>query len=93
MPLPDRFQGLLWDVDVRTLDEERYAGYVIERFLELGDLDEVRWLMERYGAERVRGFVRDAGHRLTPRAASLWERVFETAVTSPRRHPDIPWPL
>lgn len=92
MSLPHRFQALLWDVDVRRLDEERYRNYVIERFLELGDIDEVRWLVERYGWENVRDFVREAGHRLTPRSASLWARVFETEPVRPSRRQELPWP-
>jgi hypothetical protein len=81
----------MWDVNVATLDEEQYADYVIERFLELGDFDEIRWLIDRYGWQRVRDFMRGGGHRLTPGSASFWSRVFEAAPENERRPQFIPF--
>ena len=49
------------------LDPERHAFTVIERTLAWGDVTELRWLFARYGADRLAGWVRQAGWRCLPR--------------------------
>lgn len=78
-------------MDPASLDEERYCDYVMERILELGDLDEVKWLMGRYGEPRLRQFLERHGHRLTARSAFFWARVFGAEPRLPPREKLAPW--
>jgi len=52
------------EYDVRILDLDRDANLIIQRTLEYGDWDEVRWLFGTYGGSRIRTFVRERGERL-----------------------------
>jgi len=52
------------EYDVRTLDLDRDANLIIQRTLEYGTWDEVRWLFGVCGGRRIRTFVRERGERL-----------------------------
>jgi len=41
-------QSLFWDVDPKTIDPEKHSRYIIERILDLGEPEEVRWLFHQY---------------------------------------------
>ena len=47
MEMPRR-QTLFWDVDPATIDPEKNARYIIERILDFGNGQEVRWLFAKY---------------------------------------------
>ena len=51
------YRSLFWDVNVENIDIEKHANYVIERFLEYGTLEGVRWLRKFYGDEKIKQFV------------------------------------
>ena len=66
--------SLFWDVDPKTIDQKKHARYIIERILEFGNDEEVRWLYKRYR----RSFVRDVVKKsrvLRPQSKVLWEAV------------------
>lgn len=41
-------QSLFWDVDPKTIHPKRHARYIIERILDFGNDDEVRWMWKTY---------------------------------------------
>lgn len=46
---PIRFRpSLFWDVDPKTIDPKKHARYIIERILDFGNDDEVRWMVKFY---------------------------------------------
>lgn len=69
---PPGVSHLFWDAG-EPVDPERHADYVLGRVLEHGGLDDVRWLLGRYGPQRILGFVRRRGANvLSPRTANFW---------------------
>ena len=42
-----------WDIDINTLDEIKSKRLIIERIINLGNLDEIRLLVNRYGKKEV----------------------------------------
>ena len=71
--IPDAIRTLVWDTDPDALDPDRHSHYVMERALEFGDPAACRWLLEFYGHDRVRDFLRKAGpRRLSARALNYW---------------------
>ena len=64
-------QSLFWDVDPKTIDPKKNAPYIIERMLELGTDDEVRWMWSYYPHELVRNVLE---HRrgIRPKVKPLW---------------------
>lgn len=64
------------EYDFDALDVGRDANLIIQRTLEYGTWDEVRWLFATYGGKRVRTFVRERGERWLSRATfNYWRKL------------------
>ncbi len=49
---------------------------IIQRTLDFGNWDEIRWLFQVYGAERIRLFLRQLGERsLKPPTFNYWQKL------------------
>ncbi len=51
--VPDEFRRLFWDARTKDIHLKRNAAYVIERVLEFGDLDELKWIQKIYTTQRI----------------------------------------
>lgn len=51
--VPRRFRSLFWDTSIEKIHISRNARYIIERVLELGDMDEVQWLQRVYPGRKI----------------------------------------
>ncbi len=67
-------QSLFWDVDPDTIDLEKNARYVIERVLDFGRDDEVRWMYRLYPHTRIREVI-DNPRMLDPKTRALWNEL------------------
>ena len=76
--LPAATAWLFPEYDFAAIVPETYADVIIERILERGSWDELRWLFARYGEPRVREWVRDHGFRLlSKRSFALWRLALD----------------
>ena len=50
----DKFKRIFWDVDVSTVDIDRYDLYIIERILDFGKIQEINWMFDRYSMETIK---------------------------------------
>lgn len=89
---------MLWNVDIRRLDPDRDADVIIARVVEFGVLEEVRWLIDRYGLDRIHQFFREVGSpEISDRTVAFWRAVFhaegEVWPRPPawRQHSSAPW--
>ncbi len=74
--LPESTAWLFPEYDFGKMDDEGYASVIIERILERGTWDELRWLFARYGRQRVTAWVRRYGYRgLSPYSFDYWRWV------------------
>jgi hypothetical protein len=74
--IPAGLKPYFQEYDFRTLDLDRDADLIIQRTLEHGTWDEVRWLFRTYGSSRIRTFVRERGERLlSPVPFNYWRRL------------------
>lgn len=74
--IPPTLTRYFQEYRVEDLDLERDADLIIERTLEFGTQDELRWLFATYGTGRIQDFVRRRGfRRLSRRAFTFWLRV------------------
>lgn len=61
------------DIDLKT-----HRGVIIERILERGSWEQIRWLFRRYGEERVASWVQQHGFRLlSKRSFAFWRLVLK----------------
>jgi hypothetical protein len=69
-------QSLFWDVNPDKIDLKKNAQYVIERVLDFGRDDEVRWLRKLYRPSHIRRIV-EKSRSLRPRTKNLWTLLFQ----------------
>ncbi len=64
-------QSLFWDTDPKKIDKKKHAKYIIERILDFGTDDEVRWMSREYNQNLIRETVLKS-RILRPETKSLW---------------------
>ena len=75
MQMPQDMTHLFWDADKDLLDVETHRRYIIERILELGGKEELRWAFRTYGEGEILRVVRES-RRLSRRTARCWQNFF-----------------
>ncbi len=51
--LPDYITKYLWDTDLNSLDQTQHSAFIIERVLEFGDMDAIKWVDATYPKEVI----------------------------------------
>lgn len=46
-------KNLFWDVDITQADMERHSGFIIQRVLEYGSLEDWRLIQSYFGIDRI----------------------------------------
>ena len=76
--IPVSSRWIFWDVDPDTIELDRDANGVLARVLERGCLDDVKWLVQTYGSERIHAFFRDVwAPEVSDRTRGFWRAFFE----------------
>lgn len=70
-------ESLFWDVDPKNIDPKKHARYIIERILELGTDDEVRWLVHYYRPELIRDTLNRSRGVLHKKTKALWQLIYQ----------------
>jgi hypothetical protein len=74
--IPAGLQSHFQEYDPSQLDFKRDANLIIQRALEFGTWDEIRWLFKTYGIRRIRLFLRAHGQRgLKPVTFHYWRKL------------------
>jgi hypothetical protein len=74
--IPQGLWAHFQEYDPARLDMERDADLIIQRTLEFGTWDEVRWLFAAYGRQRIGAFLRQWGERQLSRVTfNYWRRL------------------
>jgi len=74
--IPDGLKPYFQEYDLKRLDMTRDANLIIQRVLEFGTWDEIRWLFETYRSKRIRSFLRERGERmLKPVTFNYWRKL------------------
>lgn len=64
-------QELFWDIDPTILDTKAHARYIIERVVDFGNDNDVRWLWNSYPREQIAEVVAHS-RSLRPKSKALW---------------------
>lgn len=73
MNIPSR-RSLFWDVNPATLDAQRHANYIIERILDYGTDEEVRWMYGAYPRDVILDVINNS-RALRPETRPLWKQL------------------
>ena len=69
---------LFWDCNPEDISEEIHRDFILGRILEYGTLQDIQWVVSRYGKGRIKDFVLEKGARkLSPRTIRLWKLLLE----------------
>lgn len=72
-------QSLFWDIDPKTIDPKKNAPYIIERILDFGSDEEVKWLWNNYSKTQIYNAV------TTRRGINKQTRALWILLTTPRK--------
>jgi hypothetical protein len=73
-PLPEFLRPLFWEVDFDRLRVSRREQYVIERVLEYGDDQAIRWLLHACSPRAIADVVQRS-RKISRNTATLWALV------------------
>lgn len=76
MIIPELIRPLLWEFDTEDPSgTETMERVIIERVMQRGSWEQMRWLLRQYSRDRLRRFIQDRGRRvLPPRELNFWAR-------------------
>lgn len=69
--LPAEMARFFWDIDFGKLDPIKDDLYIIQRLLELGDAQAVRWVRETYAPDLLVAALKKR-RGFSPKTASFW---------------------
>lgn len=76
--LPGSLEWLFPEYDFNQMSLQSHQGVIIERVLEKGNWEQVRWLFKAFGEEAVAEWVRKHGFRLlSKRSFALWKLALD----------------
>jgi hypothetical protein len=74
--IPSSMQPFFQDYRLAELRLRRDVNLIIQRTLEYGDWDELRWLFQVYSRRRIQRFLREHGERwLNPVTFNYWRKL------------------
>ena len=84
--IPATLARLFQEYDFESMDVTVHANPIIERTLEMGNWEELRWLFHNYGVQRIIEYIQRYGHRrLSKMAFNYWCKLLK--VKDYRRAP------
>ncbi len=77
MDIPENLKRLLWEFDFDNIDfSDGVPNAVCERVMAHGCWNEMQWLIQVAGPERLRTFLKGRGAKvLNPREVAFWSLV------------------
>jgi hypothetical protein len=79
-PIPPSLAPFFQEYDIARLNPEKDAFTIIERTLQYGNREELRWLFIRYSREQVANWVKQFGaDRLPQPHLNFWQIILEIA--------------
>lgn len=73
--IPSSFNKYFWDVAFKKIDSQKNSVFVAERLIELGDLEQLKWLKSTYGVEFLKEIVKRS-RRLSQKTANFFAIYF-----------------
>lgn len=74
--IPNHLRPFFWDTDLAQINTTGNKQYIIERILELGDVNAVWWLFSTYSVGEIKE-VLNQSRRITAKSQNFWRIIFE----------------
>jgi len=79
--VPEKYHYLFWDTDPAMVDVKRHSRYIIERVLELGGLDALKWIQMVYPTRRILETL-EISRKISLRSKNFWRIWFNGSHAS-----------
>lgn len=73
--LPKKIRKFFWEYDGIEIDIQKNWFFIIERLLEYGDSEAVRWVFEHFDQSQLVEVVKSS-RNLSRKTASMWQNYF-----------------
>lgn len=86
--IPKTFKKYFWDTDINKLDKEKNSSFIIERLLELGDINELNWLNNSYSKKRITTVIKNS-RRISSKTGnffSLYYNIPKESIVCMKTH-------
>lgn len=74
--IPQDFKKYFWDTNFTTLDINKNETYIIERLLELGDINELSWLNDAYNKDKIVQTLQNS-RRISPKTGNFYSLYYK----------------
>ncbi len=74
--VPEHFRSLFWDTSLANINIKKNARYIIERVLELGDMEALNWMQKVYTVQAILE-VLTVSRVISEKSKNFWEIWFE----------------
>lgn len=77
-PLPESLKPFFQEFEFTDLDSDQAAATIIERTLQYGNREEIRWLFKRYPRSEINSWLsRNGPERLPEPHLSFWKLLLK----------------
>jgi len=66
--------SLFWDADPKSIDVKKNARYVIERILEYGNENDVRWMFKNFELLQIKDILSES-RNISRKSANFWSLI------------------
>ena len=73
--LPKKFKEYFWDVDFKKISFKPFNKYVLERIMNLGDFDALKWLLKEVPKSAIEEVLK-TGRELDKKTRNYWRVVY-----------------
>ncbi|MCL4376930.1 MAG: hypothetical protein M1409_00910 [Actinobacteria bacterium] len=73
--IPPFLQKYFWDVDFSKIDKKTHAQFIIERILEFGDVNSVKWMKNNFDLDEIKKVIINSKN-LSKKSANFWQIIF-----------------
>jgi len=65
-----------WDTDLETIDPSLHKEFIVDRLLQYGGLEGIRWIMQNWGVDTIRDVLQKS-RNLSRMTATFWCAYFD----------------
>jgi|SRR3989344_2322776 len=73
--LPSFLKKYFWDIDFSKLKPDKSPKYIIERLLEFGDEQAIRWVIKNYSKQKIIDVIKTS-RVISFKTANFWSQIF-----------------
>ena len=74
--IPKEFTKYFWEYDINKINPSKNCDLIIERILNYGNIDSIKWLFSIYEVEVIKKTLRTS-RRLLPKTQNYWKLILQ----------------